>query len=221
MKNNLAIAAAVLLMAGAARADVLAPTAAPAQRPALTVGPNANLEALKALEAGEKTAGAAFDGEGVPRRDGPVEIVAEEKDILLDTRHYPGRWRHTGGGRHGEGHDGWYEPTRTVRVYGDRQTVRIIDREGYVSKKAKTGALWVAAAGGAAGLLLAFLVNPLLGLAVLGAGVAAGYYLGKSSAAKQPETFSRDVEKRYEEYPYSSKSPRARKRPGLFFPFYP
>ncbi len=177
----------------------------------------AAMQALTSLAAGQKTGDDTFDGMPVLRREGPLVILAEDKDVLLRQYERSGSSTYYGGGYHGGyGHPyygpgwGWgygggvwtHEPPATVKVYGTRQKVGIADRPAYVRSQAKRGAKRGMLAGILFGLLGLAIAGP-VGLAVgFGASTAVGAISGDVKARKAPRVFERGIEERAEVIPH-------------------
>ncbi len=143
---------------------------------------------LRALEAVE--AGASFDG-AVPRQEGPLMILSEEKVLLrsrkrralsYDVYGSEGQFLYSHGGT-----------PRTVRVYGTKQQVAIVDRKGYVRRQTAVGAGAGLLAGAAVGALLVALANPVGALLALAACAAIGARVGNHEGRSKPGFFSRVI----------------------------
>lgn len=160
-----------------------------------------NLLLLAFLEAGRASAQSAalqkaadgdapkvFDG-SVLRTEGPLDIVAEEKDALIKTETVPAHQECArlpgtmGDGMTGTPHYStgycWTEPEHTYETFGDKQTVRVNDRDRLVSEADGHGARNGAMIGGAIGLLgLLGLIGGPWGWALAAGTVIAGALIG-------------------------------------------
>lgn len=156
-------------------------------------------DTLDDMASGECSASECFDGRPILRREPPLVILEEEK---VAEYFQPPYWEHQhrryhchGGRYHGGDcfeygdRSPIYHPGRVVTTM--KQTVGIEDRETFVGQKKTKGALFGLMGGGILGGLLAFLVNPLLGVGVLAAGVVGGYFKGKHDGETQPKVFER------------------------------
>ena len=175
------LAAAALLAACAATASAAVPTG--------LEGP-----ALSALVSVEN--GASFDGT-VPRREGPLMILSEEK-VLLRSRKLRGLSYDVYGSESGRLLYSHAEPPQTVRVWGTRQNVEIVDRKGYVRRQTARGAALGGLAGALLGVLLIALANPIGAALALAACACAGAKAGGDRGRNRPEFFSRIIHRRRE-----------------------
>ncbi len=164
------------------------------------------IPALAELEAAAENPSAAATALDGSSSAGPgLELVGEERGVLLRTRHSPARRvPHPGPGdvkgNYRNRNNRYVNiPAHTERVYGDIQTVRISDRNAYQLSSARKGML----IGAGIGLLgfLALLSGPVgwtVGAVTTIAGAIIGSNIGHNEAAAKPDVFQRAVNKRRE-----------------------
>jgi hypothetical protein len=160
-------------------------------------------------------ADSVFDGV-MRRREGAVEVVSEQDNVLLKEEHIPshrecdysdaGVYDGPGHGHPGIGRVCSTIPAHVTRTYGDIQTVHVVDREGYVdeakSKWGRNGAL-IGGGIGLLGLLSCIALGP-WGLLVAAGTVAAGALIGWAAGRKvagddaknTPDVYTRTTNKR-------------------------
>ena len=152
--------------------------------------------------------GNVYDG-SVKRRDGALEILSEQKGVVISREQIPAhRECDVDGAEAGD-----YPHARPVRMcftapsetdtkVGDIQTVRIYDRSAYVRAKEQKGNLIGAGIGAAIGALgfLALLAGPIgwaVGFSSLVVGAMIGSIVGakvaKDKASNDPDVFERVV----------------------------
>lgn len=169
-------------------------------------GAQAQLEAAAGGEAGP-----VFDG-AAPRSEGPLTIVSEEKGVLLRRKFVPTHRECSNAfGEYSDGLTGpAHEPrptcgtvqAHTVLTFGDKQVVRIDDREEFERQADSRGARNGALIGGLIGALgfLAALAGPVgwavgAGCVIVGAliGAGIGSKIEKDKARDTPMVFDRSV----------------------------
>jgi hypothetical protein len=184
--------AVLFSFAAGAHAQVVTPQSAVPQ----AAQASAAMNQVQAAEAGAPV----FDG-SAPRRDGPLLIESEQKNLLLKREHLPaGSYCETdadaGDPRPHMMRHCTPLPPRTESTYGDVQKVRIVDRDAYNRKGMLIGGL----VGGGIGLLgfLALLAGPIglgigIGLACVAIGAGVGVGIGYEVASRKPDEFNRVV----------------------------
>lgn len=191
--------------------QVVAPAAGPVP---VVPAPSVTMEKLQAADGRD-----IFDGRARPRQ-GPLELISVERDVLLNERRVEGShyvyddfhgFPHHGHlyGMHDPYRDYGFHRTRHVyvpphieRTYGTRETFRIVDRDEYATSEAlKKGALGLGlgALAGALALLFGAGIAGLAGLAI--AGAAIGGIAGWSMAKSKDEVFTTTTDVRTERLP--------------------
>lgn len=217
-KDNLAILALAFCAAQGAHAQTV-PVAAGVSSSFIVGSPS--MQAAASLAEGDKNGDDTFDGMPILRREPPLVILKEEKNIFLgrgrDNDTWSGSYTDDNGISHdcgpGDGNRGtcWRHKSDAYQIYGDRQKVGIEDRKTYVANEAKKGRFGGQYLGGffvgSAGIALAFLTLPVLPAILVGAAAMAAAIVigGKISTAvarrraeNQPRVFEREVNIRKE-----------------------